>query len=99
MKKSNNKKRLEKIKNDINNKYYVSLRCADCNSELNRTKEMTGKELYDAWTNLIISSGFNAGKCKKGCRSTFNDLNINTEFKIRKTRNNKRTNRSIQTRV
>ena len=82
----NNKDILDKIRYDIKNKYIVRLLCADCGKELNRSKEMTGKEICDNWVMIVMGSGFNAGKCKKGCRSTFSDLNINTDFKITKVR-------------
>ena len=63
-------------------KYYILLLCDECKSELNRTQLITGEEIKHNWTMLVMGSGFNAGKCKNGCRSTFSDYNINTELKI-----------------
>lgn len=59
-------------------KFKIVLRCGDCGKQLNETTEMTAQELWQRWTQLVLSSGFNAGKCPEGCRSTFSDLNINT---------------------
>lgn len=73
--------RLEDVKNsdDI---FVILLKCAGCGIELNRSKVMTGKEIYKSWTSIVITSGFNAGSCSNGCRSTFSDLNINTKLEI-----------------
>ena len=62
--------------------YEVLLLCADCKAEMNRTRGMTGAEIKQHWLKLVMGSGFNAGKCKHGCRSTFSDLNINTDLVI-----------------
>jgi hypothetical protein len=67
---------------DDNKNYKVRLLCGDCHSILNETREMTGKEIKTRWTMLVMGSGFVAGKCKEGCRSTFSDLNINTSLSI-----------------
>lgn len=50
------------------------LKCADCGAELNRTPALTQEDAAHA----RIFSAFAGGKCPKGCRSTFSDLNINT---------------------
>lgn len=63
-------------------KFKVVLRCRDCGKQLNETTEMTAKEVWQRWTQLVLTSGFNAGKCPEGCRSTFSDLNINTGMVI-----------------
>jgi hypothetical protein len=65
-----------------NAKFKVVLRCHDCGKELNETIEMTAQELLQRWTQLVLTSGFNAGKCPDGCRSTFSDLNTNTGMVI-----------------
>ena len=73
----------ESMKQNIKDaKFKMLLLCGDCGKQLNETKEMTGKELYDGWTMLIMTSGFNAGTCPEGCRSTFSDLNINTSTPV-----------------
>jgi hypothetical protein len=63
-------------------KFKVLLLCHDCRAQLNATVEMTAAQVYDDWTQLVMSSGFVSGKCKQGCRSTFSDLNINTTLQI-----------------
>ena len=63
-------------------KYVVRLRCKDCGHELNSTSEMTGAQINANWATLAIGSALVAGKCPKGCRSTFSDCNINTEMVI-----------------
>lgn len=62
--------------------YKCTLHCGDCDNQLNETVEMTGKELGSSWTGMVMGSGFAAGKCSNGCRSTFSDLNINTKLNV-----------------
>lgn len=69
---------------DSDELFVVSLQCADCHAELNRTKEQPGREIWEHWTMIVLGSGFVAGKCKEGCRSTYSDLNINTDLVILK---------------
>jgi len=52
------------------------LKCRDCGRELNRTEPLTEEQASHA----RITSAFAAGACPNGCRSTFSDLNINTEI-------------------
>jgi hypothetical protein len=52
------------------------LKCRDCGRELNRTAALTAEEASKA----RIYSVFAAAACPNGCRSTFSDLNINTEI-------------------
>lgn len=59
--------------------FVMVLLCADCRTELNRTIQLSADELTKLNT---LSSAFAAGKCPNGCRSTFSDLNINTELVI-----------------
>ena len=54
------------------------LKCHDCGTELNRTGELTEGEASRA----RLNSAFAAGPCPKGCRSTFSDLNINTDIQV-----------------
>ena len=75
---------LNDIPKDSQDVFTVALRCADCGDELNRSHKMTGEELHRAWITMAINSGFNAGQCKNGCRSTWSDLNINTSMVIEK---------------
>jgi hypothetical protein len=63
-------------------RFHVLLLCGDCMNELNRSHPRTEKEISRNWTMIVMESGFVAGKCAAGCRSTFSDLNINTEFAI-----------------
>lgn len=72
---------LRDIKNS-DDMFAVSVQCSDCGSEVNRSKPLTGKEIWKHWTMIVMSSGFVTGKCKQGCRSTFSDLNINTDLVI-----------------
>lgn len=63
---------------EIIRRFQVKLVCADCGHELNRTVIFENLQaLKDAWTGLCFSGPLNSGKCPKGCRSTFSDLNIN----------------------
>lgn len=55
-------------------KIVLIMRCADCGEELNRTGPLTQEQAARA----RILSAFAGGKCPKGCRSTFSNLNINT---------------------
>jgi hypothetical protein len=52
--------------------------CADCGKQLNDTKELTAKELWDNWTMLVLSAGLNTPRCPGGCQPTFSDFNIHT---------------------
>ena len=70
------------IKSDVLGSFSVHICCGDCGTEMNSTVEMTAEEIRKDWTRLVMSSGFNAGKCPNGCRSTFSDLNINTDLKL-----------------
>ncbi len=63
-------------------RYRCRLVCADCGGQLNVTSELSKQELREAWTHLCFSSGLVAGKCPKGCRSTFSDCNINTRLVV-----------------
>lgn len=54
------------------------LSCADCGHELNRSIPFEAKDEGK----VRMTSGFASGKCPKGCRSTFSDLNLNTKIKI-----------------
>ena len=52
------------------------LKCRDCKCELNRSKPYEDKHEGK----VVVSSAFAAGPCPNGCRSTFKDLNLNTEI-------------------
>lgn len=54
------------------------LQCNDCGLELNRSNPLTDEEVPKA----KLFSGFAAGPCPNGCRSTFSDLNLNTKIVI-----------------
>ena len=64
-------------------KYTVALLCRDCGRQLNETCAMTGDEVRREWLKLVTSAALMAGKCPNGCRSTWSDCNINTEFEVR----------------
>ncbi len=53
------------------------LSCRDCGTELNRAEHVPERD--KAW--VALTSAFAGGNCPKGCRSTFSDLNINTDLK------------------
>ena len=62
--------------------YKLVLLCNDCGKQLNETSEMSGKEIKNLWTDMVLASGLVTGKCPNGCRSTYSDLNINTKLRI-----------------
>lgn len=54
----------------------ATLKCHDCGSVLNTAEHVPESEK----NKVAIVSAFAAGQCPKGCRSTFKDLNINTDL-------------------
>jgi heterodisulfide reductase subunit B len=52
------------------------LKCRDCGHILNTAEHVpeTNKGV------VSFTAAFNAGRCPNGCRSTFSDLNLNTEL-------------------
>lgn len=54
------------------------LKCGECGAELNRSVPFEEKDE----SKVRLTSGFAAGPCPKGCRSTFSDLNLNTKIEI-----------------
>lgn len=56
-------------------KQVAVIKCRDCGQELNRSIPFEEADKGK----VIMTSGFAAGACPRGCRSTFKDLNINTE--------------------
>lgn len=77
------KERNDNMSTDIAKaKFKKIILCDNCGKQLNETKEMTGKELWDNWTMLALTSGFNAGRCPNGCTPTYSDLNINTSTPV-----------------
>lgn len=52
------------------------LKCHDCGTVLNTAENVP----EDKKQIVAITSGFVAGRCPKGCRFTFKDLNINTDL-------------------
>lgn len=63
-------------------RYIVKVVCGDCSKSILESVEMSGKELKDSWSQLILTKGFNTPKCKNGCRATYSDFNINSEMRI-----------------
>jgi len=53
------------------------LSCSDCGQELNRAENVPDDEKH----RVGMGSPLVAGKCPKGCRSTFSDMNMNTELR------------------
>ncbi len=72
--------------------FEVRLLCHDCKTQLNVTTPLNAEKLQSEWSQLVLTSGFNAGSCPKGCRSTFSDLNINTDMAIVDRANGKEIN-------
>jgi len=68
----------------LEEKYVLEVKCTDCGHVLNSTVVMTGEELSNHWSRLVMSSPLVTGGCPEGCRSTFSDCNINTDMVIRK---------------
>lgn len=62
------------------------LRCADCGAVLNETIPVSDADKAIC----AITSGFVAGQCPNGCRSTFSDMNINTKLEWEEVRPNTR---------
>lgn len=62
--------------------YVVQVLCGDCRAVLLESVDIIGDELKDAWSNLVLTKGFNTPKCKQGCRSTYSDFNINSDMTI-----------------
>lgn len=58
----------------------ATLKCHDCGTVLNTAEHVPESEK----SRVSIFSGFAAGRCPKGCRSTFSDLNINTDLRWEK---------------
>lgn len=54
------------------------LKCRDCGKELNRTIPFPEADE----SRVMISSGLAAPPCPNGCRSTCEDLNLNTTLEI-----------------
>ena len=53
-----------------------TLTCADCGTVLNTTNPLPDSDKGK----VAMTSPLMAGKCPKGCRSTFSDLNMNTKL-------------------
>ena len=43
---------------------------------------MTGDEVRESWTNLVLTAPLNAPKCPKGCPATYSDCNQNYNMVI-----------------
>jgi len=70
-------------------KFDVRMTCSECGKALNKTKEMLAEDIYKEWTMIVMSSGFNSGRCPKCKYSTFSDLNIGTELTVFDSKRNK----------
>ena len=75
-----------------NRKFEVRMTCFQCGESLNKTKAMDYKKIQNEWTGIVMSSGFNSGRCPKCKSSTFSDLNIHTKLKIYDVKTNKEVN-------
>ena len=63
-------------------RYIVKVICGECQDVLLESVEMSGSDLTDAWSNLVLTKGFNTPQCEKGCRPTYSDFNINSDMRI-----------------
>ena len=63
-------------------KYKLICACQDCGKVLDDTCELSGAELRNLWTGLVVSAPLNTGSCPNGCRATYSDCNANTELRI-----------------
>ncbi len=63
-------------------RYIVKVICGECQKVLLESVELGGTELKDAWSNLVLTKGFNTPTCEKGCRPTYDDFNINSDMRI-----------------
>jgi predicted nucleic-acid-binding Zn-ribbon protein len=63
-------------------KFIVKMVCSECKEPLNQSKEFDHKEIQQRWTSIVMSSGFNAGRCPNCKYSTFSDLNIGTKLTV-----------------
>lgn len=63
--------------------YIVKVFCGDCGGMLLESGELTGADLKESWSNLVLTKGFNTPRCKQeNCRPTYSDFNINSEMRI-----------------
>lgn len=65
-------------------KYQVLIICSECRSKITESKQMTGKEIKDSWTMIVMGSPLNTGRCPKCKYSTFSDCNMHTDLKIKR---------------
>lgn len=63
-------------------KYLIKLYCSECQGVILESIEMTGDEIRDNLTNLVLTAPLNAPKCPKGCPATYSDCNQNYDMRI-----------------
>lgn len=54
--------------------FIIVVKCRDCGKELNRSKPLTRNE----YTIAVLLCPIMTGRCPNGCRSTYDDCNLNT---------------------
>jgi hypothetical protein len=72
--------KIEDVKSD--GRYIVKVLCSECGKVLLDSVPLIGSELKEAWSNLVLTKGFNTPPCREGCRPTFSDFNINSQMTI-----------------
>lgn len=79
-----NQVEFEQMKAEPDSRFTLAVYCAEeeCGAELNRTLVMTGSEMFKKWTHLVLSQPLVTKPCPNGCRSTWNDCNINVNTVI-----------------
>ena len=76
---------LSEIENDETNSYQVVELCSECGTKINETKPMSGKEISENWTAIIMSAPLSNPPCPKCGASTYSDCNMHTNTRIIKT--------------
>ena len=70
------------IATDSEENFIVLMKCCECGKELNRSKEINGKELHKMWMRVVFSGPLAAKSCPNGCRATYSDCNANISYDI-----------------
>lgn len=56
-------------------RYMIRLYCSECKELMLESVELSGQEVRDSWTNLVMTAPLNAPSCPKGCPPTYSDCN------------------------
>jgi hypothetical protein len=73
---------LKEIPEDDEKFYQVEAICSDCQTLIDTSKRLTGKDLHKNWIMIVMGAGLANGACPKGCEPTYADLNIHTKLRI-----------------